>query len=114
MQAGIFRNRWWIVAASFCALLVGSGPINIFAFNVFVLPVTQELGLSRGDFSGALAANGIFNALSVLFMGWALDRYGVRRVQIFFHGALSFSIGSRCASKSFCTSFSERWGPSKP
>ena len=82
MQAGIFRNRWWIVAASFCALLVGSGPINIFAFNVFVLPVTQELGLSRGDFSGALAANGIFNALSVLFMGWALDRYGVRRVQL--------------------------------
>lgn len=82
MEAGVFRNRWWIVAASFCALLVGSGPINIFAFNVFVLPVTQELGLSRGDFSGALAANGIFNALSVLFMGWALDRYGVRRVQL--------------------------------
>ena len=89
MQAGIFRNRWWIVAASFCALLVGSGPINIFAFNVFVLPVTQELGLSRGDFSGALAANGIFNALSVLFMGWALDRYGVRRVQLV--GVLCFA-----------------------
>jgi predicted MFS family arabinose efflux permease len=79
---GFFANRWWIVAASFCSLLVGSGAINIFAFNVFVIPVTQELGLSRGDFSGALAWNGIFNALSVLFMGWALDRVGVRRVQL--------------------------------
>ncbi len=77
-----FGNRWWIVVASFLSLLVGSGPINIFAFNVFVLPVTKELGLTVGDFSSALFFTGIFNALSVLFMGWALDRFGVRRVQL--------------------------------
>ena len=82
MESGILRNRWWIVAASFCSLLVGAGAINIFAFNVFVIPVTQELGLSRGDFSSSLAWNGIFNALSVLFMGWGLDRFGVRRTQL--------------------------------
>ena len=81
-NSGILANRWWIVAASFCSLLVGAGAINIFAFNVFVLPVTQELGLTRGDFSGSLAWGGIFNALSVLFMGWGLDRFGVRRTQL--------------------------------
>lgn len=80
--SGILGNRWWIVLASFCALLVGSGPINIYAFNVFVLPVTKELGLTVGDFSSALFMTGIFNALSVLFMGWALDHFGVRRVQL--------------------------------
>ncbi len=79
---GFFASRWWIVIASFCALLVGSGAINIFAFNVFVIPVTKELGLSRGDFSGGLAWNGVFTAAAVFFMGWALDRFGVRRVQL--------------------------------
>ncbi len=89
LNSGIFANRWWIVACSFCSLLVGAGAINIFAFNVFVLPVTQDLGLTRGDFSGALAWNGISNAISVLFMGWALDRYGVRKVQLI--GVLLFA-----------------------
>ncbi len=47
-----------------------------------MLPVSQDLGFSRGDFSSSLAWSGIFNALSVLFMGWALDRFGVRRTQL--------------------------------
>ncbi len=100
-ETGIFANRWWIVAASFSALLVGAGAINIFAFNVFVLPVTQELGLSRGDFSGSLAWGGVFNALSVLFMGWALDRFGVRRTQlvgILFYAAAVFMYSRMTAS----------------
>ncbi len=88
-RGGIFGNRWWIVAASFCSLLVGSGAINIFAFGVFVTPVTQELGLSRGDFAGGLSANGVFTAIAVLFMGWGLDRFGVRKVQMI--GILMFA-----------------------
>jgi len=43
-----FGNRWWVVAASVCGLLVGTGPINTFAFGVFLKPVTQELGIGRG------------------------------------------------------------------
>ena len=86
---GILHNRWWIVAASFCALLVGSGPITIFAFNLFLQPVTKDLGISVGDFSFAMIWLGAFNALSLFFMGYALDRYGVRRVQII--GVLLFA-----------------------
>ena len=35
-----FSNRWWVVAASVCGLVVGTGPINTFAFGVFLKPVT--------------------------------------------------------------------------
>ena len=42
-----FGNRWWVVFASVCGLLVGSGSINIFAFGVFLKPVTEELGIGR-------------------------------------------------------------------
>lgn len=42
-MAGFFRNRWWVVFASICGLMVGSGAINIFAFGVFLKPVTEDL-----------------------------------------------------------------------
>jgi MFS family permease len=75
-------NRWWIVAASFLSLLVSAGPINIYAFGTFIGPITKEFNLSVGDFSSALYATGLFNALSVFLIGFALDRFGVRKVQI--------------------------------
>lgn len=74
------RNGWWVVAGSFSALLVGSGAINIFAFGVFVIPVTHDLGISRGAFSTAIFANGITQAVCSPIIGWMIDRYGVRRV----------------------------------
>jgi len=46
--AEIFANRWWVVVASACGLLVGAGAINIFAFGVFLKPVTADLGIARG------------------------------------------------------------------
>jgi len=27
-MASLFRNRWWVVFATICGLLVGAGPIN--------------------------------------------------------------------------------------
>src|SRR5450755_1896077 len=78
----MFKSRWWIVVGSFMALLVGSGAINLFAFGVFVIPITQDLGISRGAFSSALLASGIANAVAAPILGWLLDRYGVRKVMI--------------------------------
>jgi len=73
-------NRWWIVFASFSALLVGSGVVNIFASGIFLVPVTQELGISRGDYTFGLLVNGIFTAVAVFIFGFLYDRYGVRRI----------------------------------
>jgi MFS family permease len=78
----MFKSRWWIVVGSFMALLVGSGAINLFAFGVFVIPITQDLGISRGAFSSALLASGVANAFAAPVLGWLLDRYGVRKVMI--------------------------------
>jgi MFS family permease len=74
------KNGWWVVAASFSALVVGSTAINVFAFGVFVIPVTQGLGISRGTFSGAMVVHGLAGALCAPLLGWLVDSYGVRRV----------------------------------
>jgi hypothetical protein len=38
---GLFRSRWWVVFAAVCGLIVGAGPINVFAFGVFLKPITE-------------------------------------------------------------------------
>lgn len=77
-----FGNRWWVVFASVCGLLVGSGAINVFAFGVFLKPVTQELGIGRGYFGSALGINSLMTALGCMPLGWLLDHFGTRRVMI--------------------------------
>jgi len=87
---GIFASRWWIVFACACGLLVGAGAILIFTFGVFLKPVTEDLGVSRGDLSAGLGASTWFVAVSCLVIGWLIDRYGTRRVMI--PGILLFAL----------------------
>ncbi len=77
-----FRNRWWVVFASVLGLLVGAGSINVFAFGVFLKPVTEDLGISRGDLSSALALSSVLTAISCPFIGLSIDRWGVRTVML--------------------------------
>jgi MFS family permease len=79
---GIFANRWWIVFATVCGLIVGGGAINVFAFAVFMKPITAELGVGRAMFSSALTLHATLAALSCPVMGWLVDRWGARRVMI--------------------------------
>jgi MFS family permease len=93
---GIFRNRWWVVAASVMGLIVGSGAINVFAFGVFLKPVTADLGIGRGAFGAGLVLNSLLTAAGCIPLGWALDRYGTRRVMI--PGILLFALSAAAYS----------------
>jgi len=81
-MTSLFRNRWWIVIATICGLLVGAGPINVFTFGVFLKPITEDLGLSRGAFSTALTVHAAIAAIVLPIIGWLVDRYGARRIMI--------------------------------
>jgi MFS family permease len=77
-----FGNRWWVVVASICGLLVGTGPINTFAFGVFLKPVTEELGIGRGVLGSAVAIGFLLTTIGTAILGWLLDHWGTRRVMI--------------------------------
>jgi MFS family permease len=87
---GVFASRWWIVFACACGLLVGAGSILIFSFGVFLKPVTEDLGITRGDLSAALGISAWCVALSCPVIGWLIDRFGTRRVMI--PGILLFAL----------------------
>lgn len=82
MSAGLFRNRWWIVVASILGLIVGTGSINVFAFGVFLKPVSDELGLSRGTLSAAVFLSSILTAACSPILGTLIDRWGIRTVML--------------------------------
>ena len=89
-MGGMFANRWWIVFASACGLLVGTGSIMIFSFGVFLKPVTEDLGITRGDLSTALGSATWLTALACPLVGWLIDRWGTRRIMI--PGVLAFAL----------------------
>ncbi len=86
-----FGNRWWVVFASICGLLVGAGSVHIFTFGVFLKPVTEDLHVGRELFSSGLIFTSTLNALGCLPLGYMLDRWGVRRVMIV--GILLYALG---------------------
>lgn len=73
------RNRWWLVAASFCAMYIGAGTM-LYVLAVFLQPVTQDLGISRKTFSTGILVASIAMALACPPLGLALDRWGQRKV----------------------------------
>lgn len=79
---GVLRNRWWVVVASILGLIVGTGSINIFAFGVFLKPVSADLGVGRGTLSAAVFLSSILTAAGSPVLGTMIDRWGIRTVML--------------------------------
>jgi hypothetical protein len=50
-----FANPWSVVVGSTVALIVCNGPVVAFTFGLFLKPIGQEFGWSRGAMSAASA-----------------------------------------------------------
>ena len=71
-----WRDGWRIVLA--CGLAGGSGVILLFfSFSLFLLPITTELGMSRGEFAGVQSLI-VLGALGAPLIGRLTDRFGFR------------------------------------
>jgi MFS family permease len=76
------RWPWLLPVGSAIALIVGNGPISVFAFGVFIKPLEAEFGWSRASISAGLSLCGLFSALALPVVGGLMDRYGVRRLLV--------------------------------
>ena len=71
---------WRIVLG--CALGAGAGIVLLFfTFNMFVLPMAQELGVTRGEIS-SIQALIVTGALGAVVIGRAVDRFGFKPVYL--------------------------------
>jgi MFS family permease len=75
-------SRWWSAIGGMLGASTSAGVIAIFVFGVFAKAVGAEYGWSRASISLGLAVFSIANGLGAAFLGWALDRWGVKRATI--------------------------------
>ena len=69
---------WSAIAASAVGLVFSVGTLTLYSFGVFIHPLVQEFGWSRGQLSAAVAIGQYAFALSSLLWGVLLDRLGPR------------------------------------
>ena len=79
--SGIFYG-WWNVATGFVGMGFSYAMFTIFAFGVFVKPLGDEFGWSRGELSFAITMTNFAVVLASPSLGFIIDRFGVRRVLI--------------------------------
>jgi MFS transporter, OFA family, oxalate/formate antiporter len=69
----------WVVFTIVASTSYGARPLmSVAVLSVFVVPMTQEFGWSRGLFSGAVSVGGLCGVLISPIIGRLLDKYGSR------------------------------------
>ena len=81
----------WVVLSSACMLNTASRADHG-SFGVFVEPLVELFGWSRGDISAAYSIAFIVGLPAVVVMGWLGDRYGARWLMI--GAALLITVGT--------------------
>ena len=67
----------WVVFAMANLPSFGARPVaSVAVLSVFVIPMTEEFGWSRGFFSGAVSLGAVFGLVMSPFAGRLIDRYG--------------------------------------
>lgn len=89
-------NRWWVVFAAVCGLLVGNGPVMQFTFGTMLPAICREFGWSRGAVSSAMVAGLWMTALVTPLMGLLVDRFGIRAVALPAIAVFSIATASVC------------------
>lgn len=73
---------WWIVAVAAFGISLGAASIMVYSFGVFLAPLAGEFHSTRGAISFAFTLFALAGAVSALFLGRLVDRFGARRIAI--------------------------------
>jgi MFS family permease len=89
-QSSRFFHGWWMVIV--CCITMAVGPILITGtFSIFIKPLAEEFGWSRGAISFAFSIVAFLIAFYAPLLGWLVDRFGPRIVILC--GAVVFGAG---------------------
>jgi MFS family permease len=83
-------NRWWYVVTGSLTLLFGTSTVNVL-FNVLGAPLTAEFGWERSVMSNGLSLETVMVGVSIVVLGFLIDRYGPRTPSV--PMSLAFGVG---------------------
>jgi MFS family permease len=71
---------WWITATAALGLCLGAAPIIVYAFGVFLKPLSVEFRANRAAISFAFTLQNLAAALFAPLIGRLIDRFGARKI----------------------------------
>ncbi len=77
-----FRRAWTVLLAGTVGTGLGTTGLPFYSFGLFVRPMGQEFGWSRGSISGGITCLMVGTVLTSPFVGRVIDKVGVRIVAI--------------------------------
>lgn len=77
------KNYHWLIAAILLLQLFVIGGIYNNLTNLFTIPVTESMQISRSTFALAVSAKGLAAFISTFFSGALLHRFGYRKIVAF-------------------------------
>ena len=96
LRIGDMRNYGWvIVSVGILATSIGQGAM--ISLSIFLQPMSQAMGWSRADISGAAFLSWIFMGIGSLVWGALSDRFGTRPVVL--TGGVMLGLGMVTASQ---------------
>lgn len=81
-----------VLVASIVAIMFGPTGILLNTFSLFIAPMSEEYGWDRAQVSLLVTFFGLAVALTSPLKGWAIDRWGARRVMLVLTAALSLPL----------------------
>ncbi len=89
-----FGLGWKVLLAGFLGTMCGASPLPFNVLGTLFIPLQSEFGWGRAEISAGITVFGVTASLMAPVIGWASDRYGVRRVALLslFGFALSFAM----------------------
>lgn len=75
-----FGSKWWVVFGATLSMLVAQGPVILYTLGLFIKPLNQAFGWDRASISAAGGFAAISSAIAIPFVGWLIDRWGIRPV----------------------------------
>jgi len=75
-----WRQHWPVVLASGFGISLAT--VHIYSIGVMLAPIEQEFGWSRAQITSGLLVSSVFGVILSPFMGFAIDRFGARRIAI--------------------------------
>jgi len=90
----MFKSRWWIVVASFLALIAGQGAVEVFVTGIFIKPISESLHMGRGVIASGMGMTNILTAVCIIFLGRLMDKLGVRAVLLPFLALFAIATAS--------------------
>jgi MFS family permease len=78
--AAEWRQHWLVVLAAGFGISLAT--VHLYSIGVMLAPIEQEFGWSRAQITSGLLVSSVFGVIFSPFMGFAIDRFGARRIAI--------------------------------